>query len=199
MARFTWSIYRGTCGSWDTFRHATDLGTSPAVMGTSRRRGSMTGGRWSGQARLTVVFIGLILVGLGVFTTVTYHSNSGAAARVAGGVLAVLAGASVGSVTVRSEGEQETRMVSAGRAQLVGDAEGAFDRFVQLLRGHAPQAIEYHEAANAALYDAAGREGQRLQPVFGYFLGPNTKTNTHNDKNNHTNTNNTNAHMQSTY
>ena len=27
-------------------------------------------------------------------------------------------------------------------------------------------------AANAALYEAAGREGQKLQPVFGYFLGP---------------------------
>src|SRR5262249_43257041 len=44
--------------------------------------------------------------------------------------------------------------------------------FVQLIRGHAPQAIAYHEGANAALYEAAGREGQKLQPVFGYFLGP---------------------------
>src|SRR3569833_4730565 len=132
MARFTRSIYRGTCGSWDTFRHATDLGTSPTEKKTTHKKRTKTNRRKRGQARLTVVFIGLILVGLGVFTTVTYHSNSGAAARVAGGVLAVLAGAAGGSVTVRSEGEQETRMVSAGRAQLVGDAEGAFDRFVQL-------------------------------------------------------------------
>jgi tetratricopeptide (TPR) repeat protein len=131
----------------------------------------MTGGRWSGQTRFTVVAIGLGLVGLGVFTTVTYRSNSGAAALVAGGVLAVLVGVSGGAVVVRSA-DQEARVASAGRAQQAGDAEGAFDRFVQLLRGYAPQAIQYHEAANAALYEAAGREGQRLQPIFGYFLGP---------------------------
>src|SRR5690349_62719 len=106
----------------------------------------MTGGRWSGQTRFTVVVIGLALVGLGVFTTVTYRSNSGAAALVAGGVLAMLAGASGGTLNVRSgEGDQEARVASAGRAQLAGDAEGAFDRFVQLLRGYAPQAIAYHE------------------------------------------------------
>jgi tetratricopeptide (TPR) repeat protein len=72
---------------------------------------------------------------------------------------------------VRS-GDREERLASAGRAQQDGDAEGAYDRFVQLIRGHAPQAIAYHEGANAALYEAAGREGQKLQPVFGYFLGP---------------------------
>jgi tetratricopeptide (TPR) repeat protein len=132
----------------------------------------MTGGRWSSQARFTVVVIGLALVGLGVFTTLTFHSNSGAAALVAGGVLTVLVGVAGGAVIVRGAAEQETRISAAGRAQLTGDAEGAFDRFVQLLRGYAPAAIDYHEAANAALYDAAGREGQRLQPVFGYFLGP---------------------------
>jgi tetratricopeptide (TPR) repeat protein len=132
----------------------------------------MTGGRWSSQTRFIVVLIGLALVGLGVFTTITYHSNSGAAALVAGGVLAVLVGVSGGAAVVVRSAEQETRVASAGKAQLVGDAEGAYDRFVQLLRGYAPQAIEYHEAANTALYEAAGREGQKLQPVFGYFLGP---------------------------
>src|SRR6185437_6589640 len=172
MASFTRWIYRGRHGSWETDRHATDLGTSPAVMGTSRRRGPMTGGRWSSQTRFIVVLIGLALVGLGVFTTITYHSNSGAAALVAGGVLAVLVGVSGGAAVVVRSAEQETRVASAGKAQLVGDAEGAFDRFVQLLRGYAPQAIEYHEAANTALYEAAGREGQKLQPIFGYFLGP---------------------------
>ena len=132
----------------------------------------MTGGRWSSQTRFIVVLIGLALVGLGVFTTITYHSNSGAAALVGGGVLAVLVGVSGGAAVVVRSAEQETRVASAGKAQLVGDAEGAFDRFVQLLRGYAPQAIEYHEAANTALYEAAGREGQKLQPIFGYFLGP---------------------------
>jgi tetratricopeptide (TPR) repeat protein len=131
----------------------------------------MTGGRWSAQTRFTVVVVGLALVGLGVFTTITFHSNSGAAALVAGGVIAMLVGVSGGAVVVRSA-DQEARIASAGKAQLAGDAEGAFDRFVYLLRGYAPQAIQYHEAANAALYEAAGREGQRLQPIFGYFLGP---------------------------
>src|SRR5690348_6916372 len=102
MAAFTPSIYRGGRDSWETSRHATDLGTSLAVMANIRRRGSMTGGRWSGQTRFTVVVIGLALVGLGVFTTVTYRSNSGAAALVAGGVLAMLAGASGGTLNVRS-------------------------------------------------------------------------------------------------
>src|SRR5690349_2282783 len=172
MAVFTWWIYRGRHGSWETDRHATNLGASPAVMATSRRRGPMTGGRWSSQTRFIVVLIGLALVGLGVFTSITYHSNSGAAALVGGGVLAVLVGVSGGAAVVVRSAEQETRVASAGKAQLVGDAEGAFDRFVQLLRGYAPQAVEYHEAANTALYEAAGREGQKLQPVFGYFLGP---------------------------
>ncbi|GAA3275986.1 tetratricopeptide repeat protein [Dactylosporangium vinaceum] len=131
----------------------------------------MTGGRWSGQTRFLVVFVGLCLVALGVLTTVQFRSTAGAAALVGAGVLVGLAGLSGGTINVRS-GEREERLASAGRAQQEGDAEGAYDRFVQLIRGHAPQAIAYHEGANAALYEAAGREGQKLQPVFGYFLGP---------------------------
>ncbi|MEV6925983.1 tetratricopeptide repeat protein [Dactylosporangium sp. NPDC051485] len=131
----------------------------------------MTGGRWSGQTRFLVVFVGLALVGLGVLTTVAFRSTAGAAALVGAGVLVGLAGLSGGAIVVRSA-DREERMASAGRAQQDGDAEGAYDRFVQLIRGHAPQAIAYHEGANAALYEAAGREGQKLQPVFGYFLGP---------------------------
>jgi tetratricopeptide (TPR) repeat protein len=131
----------------------------------------MTGGRWSGQTRFLVVFVGFALVGLGVLTTVQFRSTAGAAALVGAGVLVGLAGLSGGTINVRSA-EREERLASAGRAQQDGDAEGAYDRFVQLIRGHAPQAIAYHEGANAALYEAAGREGQKLQPVFGYFLGP---------------------------
>ncbi|UWZ37614.1 tetratricopeptide repeat protein [Dactylosporangium roseum] len=131
----------------------------------------MTGGRWSSQTRFTVVFVGFTLVGLGVLTTVQFRSTAGAAALVAAGVLVGLAGLSGGAVVVRS-GDREERLASAGKAQQEGDAEGAYDRFVQLIRGHAPQAIAYHEGANAALYEAAGRQGQQLQPVFGYFLGP---------------------------
>ncbi|WP_433056498.1 tetratricopeptide repeat protein [Dactylosporangium sp. CS-033363] len=131
----------------------------------------MTGGRWSGQTRFLVVFVGLALVGLGVLTTVQFRSTAGAAALVGAGVLVGLAGLSGGIINVRST-DREERLASAGKAQQEGDAEGAYDRFVQLIRGHAPQAIAYHEGANAALYEAAGREGQRLQPVFGYFLGP---------------------------
>ncbi|WP_238010201.1 tetratricopeptide repeat protein [Dactylosporangium sp. AC04546] len=131
----------------------------------------MTGGRWSSQTRFTVVLVGLALVALGVLTTVQFRSTAGAAALVAAGVLVGLAGLSGGAIVVRS-GEREERLASAGKAQQEGDAEGAYDRFVQLIRGHAPQAIAYHEGANAALYEAAGREGQKLQPVFGYFLGP---------------------------
>ncbi|GAA2367411.1 tetratricopeptide repeat protein [Dactylosporangium salmoneum] len=131
----------------------------------------MTGGRWSGQTRFLVVFVGLALVGLGVLTTVQFRSTAGAAALVGAGVLVGLAGLSGGAIVVRSA-DREERMASAGRAQQEGDAEGAYDRFVQLIRGHAPQAIAYHEGANAALYEAAGREGQKLQPVFGFFLGP---------------------------
>src|SRR3954453_9061870 len=137
----------------------------------------MTGGRWSSQTRFTVVTIGLVLVGLGVFTTVEYHSNSGAAALVAGGVLALLAGAAGGSVNVSKSGDQDARVTAAGRAQQEGDAEGAYDRFVHLMRSQAPQAIQYHEAANASLYEAAGQQGQRLQPMFGSFLGPIAMTN----------------------
>ncbi|GGM32530.1 tetratricopeptide repeat protein [Dactylosporangium sucinum] len=131
----------------------------------------MTGGRWSSQTRFTVVLVGLALVALGVLTTVQFRSTAGAAALVAAGVLVGLAGLSGGAIVVRS-GDREERLASAGKAQQEGDAEGAYDRFVQLIRGHAPQAIAYHEGANAALYEAAGREGQKLQPVFGYFLGP---------------------------
>ncbi|MEU7870186.1 tetratricopeptide repeat protein [Dactylosporangium sp. NPDC049140] len=131
----------------------------------------MTGGRWSGQTRFLVVFVGLALVALGVLTTVQFRSTAGAAALVGAGVLVGLAGLSGGIINVRST-DREERLASAGRAQQDGDAEGAYDRFVQLIRGHAPQAIAYHEGANAALYEAAGREGQKLQPVFGYFLGP---------------------------
>ncbi|MER7005206.1 tetratricopeptide repeat protein [Dactylosporangium sp. NPDC000555] len=131
----------------------------------------MTGGRWSAQTRFLVVFVGLALVALGVLTTVQFRSTAGAAALVGAGVLVGLAGLSGGAIVVRS-GDREERLASAGRAQQDGDAEGAYDRFVQLIRGHAPQAIAYHEGANAALYEAAGREGQKLQPVFGYFLGP---------------------------
>lgn len=131
----------------------------------------MTGGRWSSQTRFLVVSVGLVLVGLGVLTTVQFRSTAGAAALVGAGVLVGLAGLSGGTIVVRT-GEREERLASAGRAQQEGDAEGAYDRFVQLIRGHAPQAIAYHEGANAALYEAAGREGQKLQPVFGYFLGP---------------------------
>ena len=131
----------------------------------------MTGGRWSSQTRFTVVLVGLALVALGVLTTMQFRSTAGAAALVAAGVLVGLAGLSGGTIVVRSA-DREERLASAGKAQLEGDAEGAYDRFVQLIRGHAPQAIAYHEGANAALYEAAGREGQKLQPVFGYFLGP---------------------------
>ncbi|MFF5226167.1 tetratricopeptide repeat protein [Dactylosporangium sp. NPDC000521] len=131
----------------------------------------MTGGRWSSQTRFTVVLVGLALVALGVLTTMQFRSTAGAAALVAAGVLVGLAGLSGGTIVVRSA-DREERVASAGKAQLEGDAEGAYDRFVQLIRGHAPQAIAYHEGANAALYEAAGREGQKLQPVFGYFLGP---------------------------
>ncbi|MFI5906658.1 tetratricopeptide repeat protein [Dactylosporangium sp. NPDC051541] len=131
----------------------------------------MTGGRWSGQTRFLVVFVGLCLVALGVLTTVQFRSTAGAAMLVGAGVLVGLAGLSGGTINVRSA-EREERLASAGRAQQEGDAEGAYDRFVQHIRGHAPQAIAYHEGANAALYEAAGREGQKLQPVFGYFLGP---------------------------
>ncbi|MFG2037385.1 tetratricopeptide repeat protein [Dactylosporangium sp. NPDC048998] len=131
----------------------------------------MTGGRWSGQTRFLVVFVGLALVALGVLTTVQFRSTAGAAALVGAGVLVGLAGLSGGAIVLRS-GDREERLASAGRAQQDGDAEGAYDRFVQLIRGQAPQAIAYHEGANAALYEAAGREGQKLQPVFGYFLGP---------------------------
>ncbi|MDG6104918.1 tetratricopeptide repeat protein [Dactylosporangium aurantiacum] len=131
----------------------------------------MTGGRWSSQTRFTVVLVGLALVALGVLTTMQFRSTAGAAALVAAGVLVGLAGLSGGTIVVRST-DREERLASAGKAQLEGDAEGAYDRFVQLIRGHAPQAIAYHEGANAALYEAAGREGQKLQPVFGYFLGP---------------------------
>ncbi|MEV8513931.1 tetratricopeptide repeat protein [Dactylosporangium sp. NPDC051484] len=131
----------------------------------------MTGGRWSGQTRFLVVFVGLVLVALGVLTTVQFRSTAGAAALVGAGVLVGLAGLSGGAIVVRS-GDRDDRLASAGQAQQAGDAEGAHDRFVQLIRGHAPQAIAYHEGANAALYEAAGREGQKLQPVFGYFLGP---------------------------
>jgi tetratricopeptide (TPR) repeat protein len=131
----------------------------------------MTGGRWSSQTRFTVVLVGFALVGLGVLTTMQFRSTAGAAALVGAGVLVGLAGLSGGAIVVRS-GEREERLASAGKAQQEGDAEGAYDRFVQLIRGHAPQAIAYHEGANAALYEAAGREGQKLQPVFGYFLGP---------------------------
>ncbi|MET7395039.1 tetratricopeptide repeat protein [Dactylosporangium sp. NPDC005572] len=131
----------------------------------------MTGGRWSSQTRFTVVLVGLALVALGVLTTVQFRSTAGAAALVAAGVLVGLAGLSGGAIVVRST-DREERLASAGKAQQDGDAEGAYDRFVQLIRGHAPQAIAYHEGANAALYEAAGREGQKLQPVFGYFLGP---------------------------
>src|SRR5258705_12163927 len=131
----------------------------------------MTGGRWSSQTRFTVVLVGLALAGLGVLTTMQFRSTAGAAALVGAGVLVGLAGLSGGGIVVRS-GDGEERFASAGKAQQEGDAEGASDRFVQLIRGHAPQAIAYHEGANAALYEAAGREGQKLQPVFGYFLGP---------------------------
>jgi tetratricopeptide (TPR) repeat protein len=131
----------------------------------------MTGGRWSSQTRFLVVFVGMALVALGVLTTVQFRSTAGAAALVGAGVLVGLAGLSGGAIVVRS-GDREERLASAGKAQQEGDAEGAYDRFVQLIRGHAPQAIAYHEGANAALYEAAGREGQQLQPVFGYFLGP---------------------------
>ncbi|WP_432835132.1 tetratricopeptide repeat protein [Dactylosporangium sp. CA-092794] len=131
----------------------------------------MTGGRWSAQTRSLVVLVGLALVGLGVLTTVQFRSTAGAAALVGAGVLVGLAGLTGGVIVFRS-GDREERLASAGRAQQDGDAEGAYDRFVQLIRGHAPQAIAYHEGANAALYEAAGREGQKLQPVFGYFLGP---------------------------
>ncbi|MFD0582489.1 tetratricopeptide repeat protein [Dactylosporangium darangshiense] len=131
----------------------------------------MTGGRWSSQTRFLVVFVGLALVALGVLTTVQFRSTAGAAALVGAGVLVGLAGLSGGTIVVRSA-DREERLASAGRAQQEGDAEGAYDRFVQLIRGHAPQAIAYHEGANAALYEAAGREGQKLQPVFGSFLGP---------------------------
>jgi tetratricopeptide (TPR) repeat protein len=131
----------------------------------------MTGGRWSSQTRFAVVLVGLALVALGVLTTMQFRSTAGAAALVAAGVLVGLAGLSGGTIVVRAA-DREERLASAGKAQLDGDAEGAYDRFVQLIRGHAPQAIAYHEGANAALYEAAGREGQKLQPVFGYFLGP---------------------------
>jgi tetratricopeptide (TPR) repeat protein len=131
----------------------------------------MTTGRWSGQTRGAVVLAGLVLVVLGVLTTIEYHSEAGSAALVLGGLLVGLAGVSGGAIVVRAT-EPEGRIASAGQAQQAGDAEGAYDRFVHLLRAYAPKAIEYHESATTALYDAAGREGQRLQPIFGYFLGP---------------------------
>ena len=104
----------------------------------------MTGGRWSSQTRFTVVLVGLALVALGVLTTMQFRSTAGAAALVAAGVLVGLAGLSGGTIVVRSA-DREERLASAGKAQLDGDAEGAYDRFVQLIRGHAPQAIAYHE------------------------------------------------------
>src|SRR5258706_14270651 len=108
----------------------------------------MTGGRGSSQTRFTVVLVGFALVGLGVLTTVQFRSTAGAAALVGAGVLVGLAGLSGGTIVVRS-GDREERLASAGRAQQEGDAEGAYDRVVQLIPGPAPQAIAYHEGANA--------------------------------------------------
>src|SRR5690349_19722869 len=125
MAGFTGAIYRGLVHSWEDSCHAADLSRCCGLASsrTSRRRGPMTGGRWSSQTRFTVVLVGLALVALGVLTTMQFRSTAGAAALVAAGVLVGLAGLSGGTIVVRST-DREERLASAGKAQLEGDAEG---------------------------------------------------------------------------
>ena len=52
----------------------------------------MSGGRWSDRTRSALVFVGLLLVSLGVLATIRLESDAGAAALVAGGIAVGLAG-----------------------------------------------------------------------------------------------------------
>lgn len=57
----------------------------------------MTGGRWDPQTRIAVVVIGVLVVTIGVLTTLQWHSGVGAAALVIGGLVVLLAGVAGGT------------------------------------------------------------------------------------------------------
>src|SRR5262245_32813041 len=92
----------------------------------------MSGGRWSDRTRGALVFVGLLLVAVGVLATIRFRSDAGAAALVAGGLAVGLAGmvGSLGlSLAARSTAGSEARLSAAAEAQQAGDIEGALDRF----------------------------------------------------------------------
>ena len=64
----------------------------------SRRRGSMPGGRWDSQTRIAVVVVGMLVVTIGVLSTLQWRSGIGAAALVIGGLLVSLAGVAGGTI-----------------------------------------------------------------------------------------------------
>ena len=133
----------------------------------------MSGGRWSDRTRSALVFVGLVLVTLGVLATIRFQSDAGAAALVAGGLAVGLAGmAGSLSFAARTTASSEARLSAAAEAQQAGDIEGALDRFVQALRLYAPENAEYHEAATQAMYQAAGRANEQLRPLYGFLLSP---------------------------
>src|SRR5687768_11682394 len=135
----------------------------------------MSGGRWSDRTRSALVFVGLLLVTLGVLATIRLESDAGAAALVAGGIAVGLAGMA-GSLSFGQAGRitatSEARLSAAAEAQQAGDTEGALDRFAQALKVYAPENADYHEAATQAMYQAAGRVGEQLRPLYGFLLSP---------------------------
>jgi len=132
---------------------------------TDAQKRPMTGGRWS--ARPDFSSCSRARPGcLGVLTTVQFRSTAGAAAS---------SGGRAGRGRGLSAGHRgPLRRPRGAPASPAGPAGGRRPRRLRPVRPAdsrpRPQAIAYHEGANAALYEAAGARA-RSQP-FGYFLGP---------------------------
>jgi tetratricopeptide (TPR) repeat protein len=135
----------------------------------------MSGARSNNVTRAALVIVGLVLVSLGVLATLRFASGAGAAALVAGGLVVGLAGVA-GSTFLRAAAAPSTspeiHVSGVAEAQNAGDTEGALDRFAQALRHYAPNNAKYHEAATQAMYQAAGRTGEQLRPLYGFLLSP---------------------------
>jgi len=132
----------------------------------------MSGVRWDDRTRIALVVLGVALVVMGVLATVRYQSDAGAAALVVGGLFVSLAGVAGGLTGRPATAPAESRLSAAAEAQQAGDTEGALDRFAHALRVYAPENAEYHEAATQAMYQAAGRQGEHIRPLYGFLLSP---------------------------
>jgi tetratricopeptide (TPR) repeat protein len=133
----------------------------------------MSSGRWNDRTRGALVVAGFLLVIVGGLLTFRFQSGAGAAALVTGGFAMSLVGVAGGMSLARAmPTNPEMRLSAAAEAQQAGDTEGALDRFAQALRLYAPENADYHEAATQAMYQAAGRAGEQLRPLYGFLLSP---------------------------